>query len=169
MTHPVYCGRCGARLARDNTTGRCTPCQAASRDRVAYAPDVPPEFWHHPAIQAAFAARHMGQLIRAYRRHPYHGRHPIPQDVVAGWVSLTQTQLSRIETGPPLHHLDRLIQWARVLHIPALYLWFALPEDPSDGTPASRPDPPHAPAVRDLTAVMLAPAAAGSVEPASVP
>ena len=39
----------------------------------------------------------MARVIRAYRRHAYHGRHPLPQDVVAGWVGITQAQLSRID------------------------------------------------------------------------
>src|SRR5207244_3702878 len=31
------------------------------------------------------------------------------------------------EHGPAILHLDRLIQWARVLCIPETYLWFKLP------------------------------------------
>ncbi|MET7706968.1 helix-turn-helix transcriptional regulator [Micromonospora sp. NPDC005413] len=51
----------------------------------------------------------------------------MPQTVVAGWLGITQAQLSRVENGPPLVHLDRLAHWAQVLHIPEAYLWFALP------------------------------------------
>jgi hypothetical protein len=131
---PAQCSRCGTRLAYDNSAGRCGPCQAADRHRVAHAPDVPAEFWQHPALQQAFTQRHMGRVVRAYRRHPYHGRHPLAQEVVAGWVRLGQTQLSRIESGPAMVHLDRLIQWARALRIPAEYLWFKLPDDGSNGT-----------------------------------
>jgi transcriptional regulator with XRE-family HTH domain len=43
-------------------------------------------------------------------------------------MGITQAQLSRIENGPPVVHLDRLIQWARVLRIPPNRLWFAMPE-----------------------------------------
>jgi transcriptional regulator with XRE-family HTH domain len=68
----------------------------------------------------------MGRVIRAWRTHPHHGRRPVCQDRVAAWVGITQAQLSRIENGPPLAHLDRLIQWARVLRIPADRLWFAM-------------------------------------------
>jgi len=125
----TQCGRCGTRLAYDNVAGRCGPCQAADRDRVAKAPNVPADFWRYPPLQEALAARHMGRVIRAYRRHPYHGRHPLAQEVVAAWVGLGQTQLSRIEAGPAMVHLDRLIQWARALHVPARYLWFTLPDD----------------------------------------
>jgi len=132
------CGRCGNQLARDNPTGRCAACQAAERDRVAQAPQVPADFWDNEALQRALAARHMGRVIRAYRRHPYHGRHPLPQDVVAGWVGITQAQLSRIEHGPAILHLDRLIHWARVLRIPAGYLWFKLPDTAESTAPLGR-------------------------------
>src|SRR5256885_3552256 len=123
------CHRCGTRLARDNATGYCAACQAVSRDRFAAPLDVPAEFWNHEAIREALAARHMGRLIRAYRCHPFHGRQPLPQGIVANWLGVTQGQLSRIEHGAPIVHLDRLIFWARVLRIPSSQLWFTLPED----------------------------------------
>ncbi|MFI7217873.1 DNA-binding protein [Micromonospora maritima] len=66
-------------------------------------------------------------MIRAYRHHPYYGRQPLPQATVAGWFGITQAQLSRVENGPPVVHLDRLTHWARVLRIPAHTLWFDLP------------------------------------------
>ncbi|NBE82130.1 helix-turn-helix domain-containing protein [Micromonospora sp. NEAU-HG-1] len=69
----------------------------------------------------------MGRVIRAWRTHPHHGRRSISQDRVASWVGLTQAQLSRIENGPAIAHLDRLSQWAEVLRVPADRLWFALP------------------------------------------
>ncbi|MGH3822742.1 MAG: helix-turn-helix domain-containing protein [Pseudonocardiaceae bacterium] len=84
----------------------------------------------------AFASRHMGKVIRAYRCHPFHGRQPLPQDVVAGWIGVTQGQLSRIENGPIIVHLDRLMHWARVLSIPSSCLWFTLPEDDRAVAPA---------------------------------
>ncbi|WP_255292763.1 DNA-binding protein [Micromonospora sp. WMMA1996] len=46
---------------------------------------------------------------------------------MAGWFGITQAQLSRVENGPPMVHLDRLVHWARVLRIPAHRLWFDLP------------------------------------------
>src|SRR5690349_16327899 len=124
---PGQCGRCGVRLARDNTTGRCAPCQVAERDRITRAPDVPAGFWDNAALRHALTSRHMGKVIRAYRYHPYHGRTALPQEVVAGWVSTTQAQLSRIEHGPAILHLDRLLHWAKALRIPETYLWFKLP------------------------------------------
>ncbi|GGK17835.1 hypothetical protein GCM10010124_08000 [Pilimelia terevasa] len=94
---------------------------------------VPPSFWQHPSLQKALAARHMGQVIAAYRRHPARAA-PLSQEVVAGWIGLTQSQLSRIETGGSVQDLDRLVHWARTLHIPPKRLWFTLPGSPiADG------------------------------------
>ena len=146
------CHRCGTRLAHDNVGGYCAPCQAGSRDRFAVPPDVPAEFWDSHAMRAASASRHMGRVIRAYRCHPFHGRRPLPQDVVAGWMGVTQGQLSRIESGPPIVHLDRLMHWARILGIPSSRLWFTLPEDDRAATPG----------------VHLVPAAAGRSAPVAL-
>ncbi|MGC5306650.1 helix-turn-helix domain-containing protein [Micromonospora zamorensis] len=129
MTH-ANCPRCGGRLARDNDSGRCTPCQAAERDRLSAPPVVPANFWEHEPVRRALAERHLGRVIRAYRCHPYHGRVALPQTVVAGWLGITQAQLSRVENGPPLVHLDRLAHWAQLLRVPASCLWFALPGQP---------------------------------------
>ncbi len=123
------CHRCRTRLARDNTAGYCAACQEVSRDRFAAPLDVPADFWEHPSIKEALAARHMGRVIRAYRYHPFHGRQALSQGIVAQWLGITQGQLSRIEHGAPVVHLDRLMYWARVLGIPWAGLWFTLPED----------------------------------------
>jgi transcriptional regulator with XRE-family HTH domain len=95
---------------------------------------VPADFWDEVVLREALLSRHMGRVIRAWRTHAHHGRQPVSQDQVASWMGITQAQLSRIENGPPVVHLDRLIQWARVLQIPADRLWFAMPEP----TPESR-------------------------------
>ena len=108
MSRRAGCARCGASLAADNNSGRCAPCQRAERDWIVAAPVVPAAFWSHEPLRRALAARHLGRVIRAYRHHPYHGRQPLPQATVAGWFGVTQAQLSRIETGPPVVHLDRL-------------------------------------------------------------
>ncbi|WP_167667559.1 hypothetical protein [Micromonospora narathiwatensis] len=92
---------------------------------------MPASFWEHEPVRQALAERHLGRVIRAYRYHPYHGRNPLPQTVVAGWLGITQAQLSRVENGPPLVHLDRLSHWAAMLGIPAFRLWFALPRQSS--------------------------------------
>ncbi|MFI6291959.1 XRE family transcriptional regulator [Nonomuraea sp. NPDC050790] len=68
----------------------------------------------------------MGKVVRAYRTHLYHGK-VISQATAASWLYLTQSQLSRIESGPPVQDMDRCIQWAHTLRIPADLLWFALP------------------------------------------
>lgn len=125
-----YC-RCGTRLARDNPAAACAACVMADRVRSSGVPDLPEEFWQEPVLCEALDSRHMGRVVRAWRTHPHHGRHPYAQDRVAAWAGITQAQLSRIETGPPPAHLDRLIQWARLLRIPPELLWFALPEQRS--------------------------------------
>ncbi len=123
VTTPRYC-HCGARLARDNRGTRCTPCQRSARERVSRAPDVPPTFWESSdRLRDALEAWHMGRVIAAYRTHPFHAC-PLNQAVVAGWMGITQTQLSRIEVGLPITDLAKLIRWAEVLRIPEDRLWF---------------------------------------------
>lgn len=80
-------------------------------------------------MRTALTSRHIGRVIRAYRTHPHHGRRPLSQEEVAAWFGVGQSKLSRIETGPRIDHLDLLIHMARVLRIPAQYLWFTLPDD----------------------------------------
>ncbi|MEV0003003.1 transcriptional regulator [Micromonospora sp. NPDC050980] len=134
---PANCPRCGGLLARDNETGRCAACQRAQRDRLVTSPIVPTSFWEHEPIRRALTERHLGRVIRAYRHHPYHGREPLPQRTVAGWLGITQAQLSRIENGPPIVYLDRLAHWSKTLGIPARALWFKLPTSmvATEGTP----------------------------------
>src|SRR5439155_11715038 len=100
--------------------------------------------------------------------------------IVAGWVGITQAQLSRIEHGAPIVHLDRLIHWAKVLGIPEQHLWFALPDDESEDVKRRRflttsaglagalvgPATPSLP-TSDLAAAMLG-SPALATEPASV-
>ncbi|WP_254910111.1 helix-turn-helix domain-containing protein [Micromonospora sp. NBS 11-29] len=56
---------------------------------------------------------------------------------MARWLGLSQAQLSRIENGPAIVHLDRLAHWAQLLQIPARLLWFALPEGHESGRAVS--------------------------------
>jgi transcriptional regulator with XRE-family HTH domain len=124
---------CGTRLASDNRTSRCGACRKKNRERFLQPPAVPSSFWDHPEVRAALASRHFGRALRAYRAHPFHGGRPLAQGVVANWLRLTQSQLSRIENGKPVQDLDRLIDWARLLHIPEHLLWFRLPSaDPAE-------------------------------------
>ncbi|MBX6766939.1 MAG: helix-turn-helix transcriptional regulator [Actinomadura rubrobrunea] len=115
-------------MARDNSGGRCAPCQARARDRFHAPPEVPPDFWQAEPLRKALEDWHIGRAIRAYRHHPFHGHKPLSQELVGHWLGMTQTQLSRIESGPPVTDLDRLIPWARILRIPPDLLWFKLPE-----------------------------------------
>ena len=120
------CG-CGTRLTRDNEDGRCGRCATSDREAVsAGSVTLPSQFWNDPDIQQALRARHMGHILRSYRLHPYH-RNSLSQEVIAGWAGITQAQVSRIENGPPMVHIDRLTYWAGLLGIPAEHLWFALP------------------------------------------
>ena len=63
----------------------------------------------------------------------------IPPQIVGGWAGLSQVQLSRIEHGPAIKHLDRLVAWAETLRIPEYLLWFKLP---GRGVEAARLSPP---------------------------
>ncbi|MEW2381444.1 DNA-binding protein [Micromonospora sp. NPDC047707] len=135
---------CGAGLARDNRTNQCSSCYRRQSARLLTPPTLPTGFWDTSELQAAFADRHIGRVIRAYRHHPHHGMRPLPQEVVAGWMGQTQAQLSRLENGLPLRDLDRLAAWAALLGMPQQLLWFALPA----GSPAG--DSPAAPREPDL-------------------
>jgi tetratricopeptide (TPR) repeat protein len=136
-----YC-RCGTHLAKDNTERQCARCQRASRDKFITPPEVPAEFWQTEQFKEAFAAQHIGWVFRAYRTHPHHyavyGPDGISQTLLGQWLGLRQPQISKIEIGPPIPHLDRLQHWARVLRIPAALLWFRLPEDKAELAVAER-------------------------------
>jgi tetratricopeptide (TPR) repeat protein len=63
---------------------------------------------------------------------------PVQQTRLAGWLGITQGQLSRIERAvAPVRDLVKLDQWARVLHVPAHLLWFEISPDPSETSAAS--------------------------------
>ena len=127
-----YCSRCGARLASDNAGVTCRPCRRAQEAALA-PPEVPPEFWENDQLRDALVMeRHIGHAVRSYRKHPFHGQRPISQETAARWLSVSQTQLSRIENGRPIYDLDRLMQWAKMLRIPPELLWFALPDEGDD-------------------------------------
>ena len=130
------CARCGARLARDNAGLLCAPCGQSHRAGDT-APRLRAEFWRTEQMREALASRDMGAVVRAYRHHPAHGRRPLPQADVAAWLGITQGQLSRIESGHNrVREYDKLVGYARRLHIPAELLWFEA-EDPPP--PADRP------------------------------
>ena len=140
------CVHCGQRLAADNPGRQCGPCQR-TQDQSA-PPALPAGFWDAEQIQDALASWHMGRIIHAYRTHPHH-RQPLTQELVAGWLGLTQAQLSRIENGRAPEELSKLIHYSRTLGIPADLLWFDRPgetrprrsttAEPRDESPAWPP------------------------------
>jgi tetratricopeptide (TPR) repeat protein len=132
-----YCRSCRGRLARDNTSTECAACQKKQRDLLLGAPQVPDDFWTIDEMRDALASWHMGHVIAAYRTHPFHGR-PLSQEIVGSWAGLSQVQLSRIENGSAIKHLDRLVAWAETLRIPEHLLWFKLPRRRVD---AATPSP----------------------------
>jgi transcriptional regulator with XRE-family HTH domain len=93
---------------------------------------VPRDFWQVDQVRDALDERHMGHVVLSYRTHPYHGRKRISQEIAAQWLGVSQAQLSRIEAGPPVQDLNRLVQWAKVFRIPPELLWFDLPDDGDD-------------------------------------
>jgi transcriptional regulator with XRE-family HTH domain len=163
------CGSCGRRLAQDNRDDICSLCQKKEAVGAARAPDVPAEFWAYEDLQCALDTWHMGKVIAAYRVHPLH-RRPLSQEVVAGWVGISQVQLSRIENGGPIRDLDRLEMWARTLRIPENLLWFRLTRgvtEADDGFNGIGGSAVAASALEDLDAWQLADALTRS--PISVP
>jgi hypothetical protein len=125
-----YCMRCGSRLTRDSRASMCAPCRQLSGIGSDHAPDLGANFWHTDQMRDAFASRDMGTVVRAYRYHPAHGHKALPQEIVSRWLGITQSQLSRIESGRNrVDALDKLIHYARSLKMPADLLWFELPEE----------------------------------------
>ncbi|MFD7161111.1 hypothetical protein ACFV9C_41460 [Kribbella sp. NPDC059898] len=97
---------------------------------------MPADFWQSPQIHEAAARRDMGALLYAYRAHPAHGHRPLPQAVVSNWIGVTQSQLSRLESGRNrVRELDKLEHYARVLRIPPDVLWFEMPSVNPSGNP----------------------------------
>lgn len=101
-----YC-RCGVRLARDNSADMCAACQVRARGLATHPPVVPAEFWSTDQMGDALDSWHMGRVVAAYRNHPFHGQ-LLRQELVAGWMGITQAQLSRIENGPAVQDLQKL-------------------------------------------------------------
>lgn len=134
-----HCSECGTILAGDNRDSLCRSCQRAAREALIDGPpDVPPEFWQYPPLREALAGeRNLGRAVRHYRKHPHHGEKGIPQEIVAGWLNISQSQLARIERGQPIEDLGRLNQWAAVLRIPSELLWFDPPGEESKPAPST--------------------------------
>jgi hypothetical protein len=117
------CSRCRIPLASDNLSAHCAGCQHVLARLMEGPPELPGSFWDYAPLRHALSDRHMGRVVAAYRSHPYHGR-PIPQELVGSWAHMSQAQVSRLETGRPEGHLERLVFWANLLGIPQQLLWF---------------------------------------------
>ena len=125
---PRSCARCRSRLALDNADRLCAACRRKAADDLVRPPDVPRSFWFDDQMREALESWHFGRIFSAYRSHPYHGR-VLSQELVAGWLNLTQAQLSRIESGRAPEELSKLMHWSMVLGVPADLLWFKLPSE----------------------------------------
>lgn len=120
---PRSCARCRGRLALDNADRLCAACRRKAADDLVQPPQLPRSFWQDAAMRTALESWHMGRVFTAYRTHSYHGR-VLSQELVAGWLNLTQAQLSRIESGRAPEEISKLTHWAVTLGIPADLLWF---------------------------------------------
>lgn len=128
--------RCGTPLARDNTGTACALCQRMpQRGR---APEVPAGFWDTEVMADALASGDLGRVIRAYRSHPFHGRQPLSQTVVADWLHVSQTSLSRIERGQCRLTVDDINAFARSLGVPWTLRWATQRDSGEDVDPLSR-------------------------------
>lgn len=124
MAERAGCRRCGAVLAKDHTDAFCSPC-TSKLARAGAAPIPPSRLWERADIRAAIKERHVGRLLRAYRRAQ---TPPISQQVLAEWLLLTQGHLSIIErTGRPVTDLEKLQRWCDALHVPDHLRWFRGP------------------------------------------
>lgn len=141
------CARCQNRLAVDNHGRLCAACQSKASDELISPPVLPRSFWLDDCIRPALDSWHFGKVLSAYRTHPFHGR-VLAQGIVAGWLNLTQAQLSRIESGRAPEELSKLIHWATKLGVPSDLLWFKLPSDRP--RPQNVVTPPAVPSTRPL-------------------
>src|SRR6201999_1270666 len=74
--------------------------------------------------------------------HTVYGPGGVSQRLLGHWLGVQQAQISRIESGPPVKHLDTLQHWARTLRIPADLLWFDVPGHIRQPARADRDRPP---------------------------
>jgi transcriptional regulator with XRE-family HTH domain len=137
MSPTVRC-RCGTLLARDNAAPTCAGCEHRRPASRSHAPEVPPGFWQTDAMIAALASGDLGRIILAYRSHPFHGRRPLSQAVVADWLHVSQTSLSRIEHGRCRLSIDDIAGFSRALGLSVALRWTPLPQAGEDVDPLSR-------------------------------
>jgi transcriptional regulator with XRE-family HTH domain len=120
--HERCCDGCNTHLAQDNRSNRCGPCSRERRppdDRPTPVPDL----WQQAEIRRAIAAKHIGQVFRAFRRCHM----PVlTQEALAARLQLTQAQVSNLEKGARgTTDLERLERWCGVLEMPRHLWWFA--------------------------------------------
>lgn len=128
---PRFCTNCGNKLAVGARLPECRSCARASASvPVESAPPVVPDsFWTAPELREAFEAQDFGLVLKAYRKAcgP-----EVTQAALAGWLRLSQSQVSRMERGTSLTpDIGKIAQWAKALHIPQDFLWFTVSTEPS--------------------------------------
>ncbi|MFE7134022.1 XRE family transcriptional regulator [Streptomyces sp. NPDC057638] len=105
-------------------------------------------------MREALESWHMGHVFYIYRTHSWHGR-SLSQETLAGWLGITQAQLSRIEgASTPPQDLGKLMSWAHSLRIPGDLLWFKLRYEP---LPTQQTAQCAEPATRKVLLEMIAP------------
>ncbi|QFZ22930.1 XRE family transcriptional regulator [Saccharothrix syringae] len=119
------CRGCGARLAADNRAWLCAAC--GRRDaQASCAPVKPVDFWATDEFREAFASRHFGRIMRAYR---FAHTPALTQARLGRWLGLSQGHVSHVEAGrTPPSDLVKLERWARALRVPEALLWFRFQE-----------------------------------------
>lgn len=124
------CRACGARLAKDNGAGMCSPCTRAGVSSDSVPPKLPDGFWDRPEMRAALATRQFGKVLTAYRAHC---DHKVTQADLGRWLSVSQVHVGRILRGiSPVDNLKKLDRWSQVLGIPEGLLWFSVSPQSSD-------------------------------------
>ena len=94
--------RCTAGERQPRAALSAVPARGPARVAGGSPPEVPPGFWDDGQLRdALIRERHIGHVVRRYRKHPFHGPRPIPQEVAARWLNISQAQLARIERGIP--------------------------------------------------------------------
>lgn len=119
---------------------------------------VAEDFWSRRDVIEAIQRRDFGMLIRCYRTH---FSPPISQLEVSTALSVSQGQVSRIESGKTtINDLEKLTRWSRALGFPDKHLWFDFPslgvstqsEAPSASIRFSFGGPPTSPAAETASA-----------------
>jgi transcriptional regulator with XRE-family HTH domain len=126
-----FCSSCGNKLAVGARSPECRSCTRASAavPVESVPPVVPDSFWTTAELREAFDAEDFGRVLKAYRRAcgP-----DVTQTDVAGWIGLSQSQVSRMESGTSLTaDIGKIAEWAKALRIPQDFLWFTVSTEPS--------------------------------------